>query len=97
MKRLILGAVVAVATFAAGSAMAQPYGYGGYDRFERHHRYDRHHRYERWRDRDHDGRVDRWERRGDRWRHDHRRYHRHHHHYRHHDRDWRQGWSWWIF
>jgi hypothetical protein len=96
MKRLILGAAAAVATFAAGSAMAQPYGYWGPDRYDRHDRYERHHRYDRWRDRDHDGRIDRWERHGDRWRYD-RRHHHHRHHYRHHDRDWRDGFSWWIF
>lgn len=59
MKKLILGAVVAVATLTAGAAMAQPYGYrygGGYYDGGR---YD--YRYDRYRDSDRDGIPDRRE------------------------------------
>jgi hypothetical protein len=91
MKRIILGAAAAAATFAAGSAMAQPYG---------HHRSERHDGHD-WRGRDRDYHADRWERHGDHhhyrrddWRDDGwRRHHRH----RYEHRDWRQGWTWWIY
>jgi hypothetical protein len=85
MKMLVLGAVAAVATLAAGAATAQPYGYrygGGqyYDNGYDHGRYDRDVR--RYRDSDRDGVPDRreWNRdrdrdgRPDQWdRHDNRR------------------------
>lgn len=77
MKKIILGVAVAVATLAAGAAMAQPYGYydrGGYDRDYRYEGY-RHdgywrdgYRYGRARDSDRDGIPDRaeWNRDRDR-------------------------------
>jgi len=92
MKKLVLGAVAALAALtAAGAAAAQPYGYydrGGYDRGYHDDRgYDRggyrHHR--RYRDSDRDGIPDyrEWNRdrdrdgRPDQWdRYDNRRHHR---------------------
>jgi hypothetical protein len=77
-SKIILGVVAAAATFTAGAALAQPYGYsnrGGYD-----HRYVRDSdrdgipdRAEWGRDRDHDGRPDQWDRYDNRR----DRYHRH--------------------
>ncbi|TAJ70371.1 MAG: hypothetical protein EPO51_17720 [Phenylobacterium sp.] len=77
MKKIILGLTVAAATFAAGAAMAQPYGYRGEYRdyrggYERDYRYDRGYRdsdrdgipdRREWnRDRDRDGRPDQYDR-----------------------------------
>lgn len=97
MKKLILGAAAAVATLAAGgAAMAQPYGYHreypaygyGYDRSSDY-------RYDRYRDRDHDGVPDRWDRSDNRYSgygygYGHWRHHHHHHEWRErYDRDGR--------
>lgn len=79
MKTLILAAVAAASTLAAGAAMAQPYGYH-YDRPAYGYSYDR--GYVRLADRDRDGipdRYDRYDNRRDRWAWERR--HRHH--------DWR--------
>jgi hypothetical protein len=72
MKKLILGAAVALATLTAGAAMAQPYGYrssGAYydDGYSYGHVYDRRD-YRRERDSDRDGIPDRreWNRDRDR-------------------------------
>ncbi|MGA0606990.1 hypothetical protein ACO2Q0_13430 [Phenylobacterium sp. VNQ135] len=92
MKTLILAGAVAVATLTAGAAMAQPYGYYGYDNGYRYGGYDRDYRYARQRDSDRDGIPDRreWNRDRDRDgrpdqydRYDNRRGHRYGHAYGH--------------
>jgi hypothetical protein len=82
MKTLILAAVAAASTLAAGAAMAQPYGYSYDHRPAYGYSYDR--GYVRFADRDRDGipdRYDRYDNRRDRWAWERR--HRHYHH------DWR--------
>ena len=105
MKKMILGAAVALATLTAGAAMAQPYGYS-YNRgaYAQNYRYDNRgyrdsdrdgisDRAEWNRDRDRDGRPDQYDRYDNRRdRHWDRRHHRHHHYDRwdnRYDRDWR--------
>ena len=69
MKKLVLSAVVAVATLTAGAAMAQPYrGYDRYDRYDGYYGRDRYERDWRYRDSDRDGIPDRreWNRDRDR-------------------------------
>jgi len=79
MKTLILAAVAAASTLAAGGALAQPYGYS-YDRpAYSYGGYDREHY--RLADRDRDGipdRYDRYDNRRARWEWE----RRHHHHWR---------------